>query len=395
MQGVPRNTITDIEVRKRIDRLLSTPMTDAEWELLEDDGYLEDIRRAVESDEAGVIIGEHVQAAAVRLRRTRHVYEGAPRSQPQTLASVDLLSTAMSGRKLARRVALSVAIGKLAADDVDVAAFVKEVLGGRPLTAPQRGKERIDTAVWIEREWNRERLSQEIDEDDQRLPLLRYAPLPVEDTSGRLRALPIRTLPVVPGGTLDRLRLLAERLSTRYGWEPAGTINFILADATPSVSTLRARVDWHEDISALTRIILIVDPAKTPEQVANAYRRVRKKVVRVFPRTIDAKSQMLALLTLKPPEYKSLEDLMGRWNSLFFEPKEKPAEDSPYRNWWYDDPQQFGRDRRRAIQRLLHPKYRSPTDDEIDLEDDLTDDADADADADDDHAEDTAEEKDD
>lgn len=212
-------------------------------------------------------------------------------------------------------------------------------------------------------------------------PLLKYAPLPVPDTSGKMHAQPIRTLPVMQGGTLDRLRLLAERAAIRYGWDPVGAVNFILANVTPVVSTLRARVDWHEDIPALTRITLTIDPTATPAEVVHAYRCVRKKIARVFPRAMDSKSQWLAVATLSPIGHRALEERMEIWNSNLFWPSGKPADDddNPYRSWWYDDPQKFGRDRRRAIQRLLHPKYRHPDNDlvigmEIDPEADLPDD---------------------
>lgn len=391
MQRVPSDARIDREVRQRINRFLSTPIKDREWEKLANDAYLDDIRGAVESNDGAVTIDEFAQGVAGQLTSWRHVYEDedVPQSHPQQPSRTEnLLAEARIGKELSRRSTVSHAIRRLAGKDADVAAFVQEVLGGHWLTEGQTSRDWIDPAVWIERQWRRERQAQaqgwetatemetetdmvierEMAMDGQELPSLVYAPLPYTLVSdwGRWVPEPIRTLPVTPGGTLDRLRLLANRLSVRYCWEPAEAVTFLLMGFMPSVSILRAQVDWNEDHPMVSRITLTIDPATPPAEVADAYGRVRAQIARAFPREKDVKARFkarfLALEALDSPAHMPLERLMEQWNMLWFEDGEKPADDDPYRSWWYDDPQKFGRDRRRALQHLLRPKYSRPPD---------------------------------
>jgi len=374
---------SDAEIRRRINQLLPAVMTDAEWELLEEERKVGDIRDTMAPDAGAAAIEKDmraaVQMAATFLLKVRRSQQSVtPRRGLRVFPPAQDLQEMAGADAFDREFALGMALHYLAAWDPEVMAFVREELDGVRLTDPSRA-EGIDTAVWIEREWQRERAGLEGPEGNDRLqPQLTYTSMPRRDAEGVLRSQPVRTLPVVPGGKLDRLRLLAERLARRYRWEPAAAVNAILAAIMPIVPTLTTDVEWREDIPALTRITLRVDPAKTPAEVAEAYRRIRKQIVKAFPREMEQKSLFLALITLAFTPNAPHGDLMAHWNRAWFGPQGKPQSDTTaHRDWWYDDVQKFGRDQRRAVQRLLYPEYRrSPEDVEDENEKRTTDDHD-------------------
>lgn len=360
-----KNNPSNDDIRRRIAQRLGSPITAPEWSHLEEEGLLEGIRNAVREKEGPAAIGEYIQDAANYLQRVRESQRGAaPQRGPRMRSPVVLQAVARleAVHATQRDEYLSDALAGLAEQDEEVQAFRRDHFGGRYIYDYYTPPNTLPYPAWIEQQWARERLPAELSAGQ--LLVLTYAELLSTKSAGEdeaegadeadsenTEASVIRSLPVVPGGTLDRLRRIAERLSHQYRWDPAGAATFILTGFAPFVSTLTAQIDWRSDLSVMTRIVLTVDLVMTPKQVAEAYRRERKKLVTTFPREMDQKSLLLAAVTQsKSFAGHTRADQMKVWNIIAGE------------DWQYSDVHKFGRDLRRAVHRLLHPHYRRPSD---------------------------------
>jgi hypothetical protein len=331
---VKRST-TDDEMRRLIDRRLPHPMDDADWDLLVDDGYPDELRSSDEPAEVAANAAQHLMrvwrhheesTAPHERRESRTVSEPDPRAAGQVV--------------LPRKVALARVIADQAAQDEEVRSFRHDILADQLLAGGiYRGAVYPDE--WIERQWQQEMATLDATgTQGDPLPLLIFARWPPDGRGvGRLR--------VVPGGVLDRLRQVAERLATMYRWEPAIAAIFVLAPILPVVKTLTVQVDARQDIPALTRVIMTIDPASTPTEVADAYRQARRQVVAKFPREMDERHLWLAVFASGRSPGESYGDQMAVWNDR-------------YPQWAYGDVQKFGRDHRRALQRLLQRAYQRP-----------------------------------
>lgn len=142
------------------------------------------------------------------------------------------------------------------------------------------------------------------------------------------------------GGTLDRLRLLAESLEREYQWpEALGTL-FILTDVTPLVSRIRQTLHGGSG-----RITLDIDVATvTPRQLAEFYGRTLAGLRRGRRiRALTDKHVRLAAFAIQRSE-KPWGQRLAEWNAEF------PA-------WRYTAESNFRRDALRAQRRLAEPAF--------------------------------------
>ena len=155
---------------------------------------------------------------------------------------------------------------------------------------------------------------------------------------------PTREVATAEGGVLERLRQLSEALARRYGWNEALATNFVLTGEAPLVPSVEIRWSVPSNFTTLARISLTVDPALSPREVADHYRRIRAEIVGARHRDQSEKHMRLATFAAARPASESLRKRMAAWNKQ-------------YPRWKYPRESNFGRDCKQAIQRLLHPDY--------------------------------------
>jgi hypothetical protein len=328
--------MTDDEMRRLIDRRLPHSMNDADWGLLVDEGYLDELRSIDEPAETLANAAQHL------MRVWRHHEESTePHQRRAPVTAPDPDPQAAGDVPLPREVALAKVMAIRAAQEDGVRSFRHEILADRLLAAGMyRGAVYADE--WIEQQWQQEMATLDShDTEGDPLPILVFAHWP-PDGKG------VSKLRVAPGGVLDRLRQVAEHLATTYHWELAVAAVFVLVPIVPVIKTLTVQVNPRQDIPALTRVTMTIDPALTPTEVADAYRKVRRQVVAKFPREIDEQFLWLAVFVTGRPAGETYSDQMAVWNEWFPQ-------------WAYGDVQKFGRDYRRALQRLLQSPYQRPS----------------------------------
>ena len=152
---------------------------------------------------------------------------------------------------------------------------------------------------------------------------------------------------VAMGGVLDRLQLIAERLERSYGWGEADSVAFILTGAGPPAIRGRVSVSHHFGSLRASTVTITVNPDwVAPKDVARIYLEAvttdEMTEVRGQPgagRPMEEKSAQLAVFSARHADTGTWPELMGRWND------EHP-------DWEYTDPRRFGRDSRRAYERV-------------------------------------------
>ena len=154
---------------------------------------------------------------------------------------------------------------------------------------------------------------------------------------------PTREMPTAEGEVLERLRQLSETLARHYGWDKALATNFVLTGEAPLVPSVEIGWSYPSNFRTLARISITVDPALSPREVADHYRRVRAEIVGGRHRELSEKHMRLATFTTARAG-ESWRKQMVAWNRK-------------YPDWRYKTETNFGRDCKQAIQRLLHPDY--------------------------------------
>ncbi len=331
--------INDHELRTAINAQLESPLSDSEWLYLDSRPVLRRCRIG-EMSVAGVAAEVQQMRAAVTGNRAV--------SQRQPI----LLSKDRGGETTPARVrAISELVSREAEQDTEVMRFRLEALKGELVSqsavdrwigqqAHTDGKATMFVTVRLP--------------DDCRLDLsddglIPSRPLTVEKnwpaSSAFLKELQyglnghVHRVPVAAGGVLDRLRVLSERLSQRYRWQPAQAAIFVLTGAIPIISTFQVTYA-ASPISALARVTLTIDPAMSPREVSEYYRRARKRFVGSRHRSMSDKHTTLVLFMMSRPSDETYAQSMTAWNKQ-------------YRKWKYRHPTNFGRDVQVARQRLL------------------------------------------
>lgn len=328
----------DFELRKRVNAELQpdAPVSEREWEMLDSQRILDQLR-------CGNLFPAGV---AEKIKQLRDVYLLSP--PPTKDRGGEVTSTRMR--------AMSELVAQDVRKDDAVLAFRKDVLGGRLLA-----KEKI--AEWIYQKAELEGPSTvflivplppgvavNLQRTGGELAIVPSKPIniskdwpavatDIDMVSFPVEGKPARSMPVRTGGILDRLRVLSETLAERYGWLSSESTTFILADVPPVSTPLSARYE-KKDISALSRIVLTIDPALSPREVSERYRDVRRQYFAGRHRSMSEKHHTLVLFMNSRPVEETYAGGMTAWNRK-------------YPNWKYTSETNFGRDVQVARRRLL------------------------------------------
>jgi len=150
----------------------------------------------------------------------------------------------------------------------------------------------------------------------------------------------IQRLLVSSKGILGWLLWLSGELSERYLWRRCDATIFVLTDVPPPIEESDYRVDSTRAVPALTRVIMQLDPAMSPREVANLYRQIRLKYFGGRHRSMSEKHVELAKFWSSVEEDAPWKAVMQEWNKL-------------HPRWAYKREQNFERDCGQARRRLL------------------------------------------
>ena len=145
-----------------------------------------------------------------------------------------------------------------------------------------------------------------------------------------------------------RLHQLSTELAQRYRWEPAQATVFILTGLVPVLETLGATWRWSTfqmptgRVTALSHLVLIIDPTLTPQEVSTKFQRMRQRILGAKWRDLKDRQLALARFALHCVEEEPWPQRMEAWNNDF-------------EQWRYTNVSNFKRDCLNAIQKLLDP----------------------------------------
>jgi hypothetical protein len=143
----------------------------------------------------------------------------------------------------------------------------------------------------------------------------------------------LRRIPTALGGTLDRLRSIAETIERRFEWPTGAGTAFILTGAAPIVRPI-----WSSTYSG--RVRLDVDPALVrPRDIVAKYKALLQQIRRQRTRFLSEKHLRLAVF-MADRERDPWRPWFDAWNAA-------------YPQWKYDDESNFRRDATQARDRLL------------------------------------------
>jgi hypothetical protein len=349
------------EARRAVERVLRSPITDAEWQHLVDRRYVDEITHFDDAYTAS----EAVSDAAAEIRRGRRTWgqrvcNSAPRPR-----------FVQSALAQARNEALSLALAADAANDGRVSQFRYTVLDHRLLTL-------AGIEAWIKEQAEKE-LAESDDPDagwprpavlyprhakrgdTVNLKLTRRNMVPEGDLLDRPLMYPIEGSEhpagrgVEPGGVLAWLRNLSEQLAEEYDWQPAEAVGFVLAGLPPDRPALRVTRDVGQrrrggPISA--KIHLEVDLTTSSTEVAEAYRAVQREILGDKQyRSLSEKALNLAVFLHANQPRPKWSELMVAWNRAR----------SDREDWQFSDWRRFQRDAVQAHDRLFDPLRESLT----------------------------------
>ena len=149
----------------------------------------------------------------------------------------------------------------------------------------------------------------------------------------------IREIPTAINGILEDLRQLSERLAEEYAWTAADATLFVLTNTPPEIRPLTS-VSQSRQLPALSRIVLTIDPALSPQEVAEHYRQLRQEIMPARHRDLSEKHLQLAAFSGTHPRLGTWQQKMVKWNS-----------DHP--DWKYKEASNFAHDCLQARRRVL------------------------------------------
>lgn len=148
--------------------------------------------------------------------------------------------------------------------------------------------------------------------------------VPVE--GGTLRI----THPTSADGSLGQLAVLARRLERNFGWtHPGEAAAFLLWDLEPWVTAMFARFQRaRPGIDALSRVQVTLDPAVTPEELADWWRKEVRRNLKPGSRIRrrDPKSYALVKWAATRPEGEAARSALAEWNRSCPEEWQHPAD---------------------------------------------------------------------
>jgi hypothetical protein len=157
------------------------------------------------------------------------------------------------------------------------------------------------------------------------------------------KAQSISSLRVQVGGILESLARIGEALRRPYWWRPSQTTMFVLTGSPPYIPAIAAEITRDQRHPSLRRMILEVDLAVTPSQLARKYRVHRALHMRGSRvRAMKPKQIRLAAFTANKGTV-SWSTLMSQWNQRW-----------PGHRYQGNDVKNFARDARRARRLLLN-----------------------------------------
>ena len=156
-------------------------------------------------------------------------------------------------------------------------------------------------------------------------------------------------VPTHHGGVLDRLRHISEYLARVYDWPPAQATLFVIVEKfTPEVEPIRVQDYTNATFPCLSRIVLMVGPTCTAEEVADYYRRAKSQIYGRL-RRLSAKHAELAAFRAEQPDERTDREQLDVWNAEVAKTRKK---------WRYQQLKLFVRDADTARNRLIHPGSR-------------------------------------
>lgn len=358
--------------RREIDLLLPSPLRDEEWEDLLEEQYIQELLDdTLTSSEV-----------AEKVRRRRQVYgqRGVKRDKaPQ------MLSEQEAKKPSGHIEALSILVAQEATKEAEVQAFRTDILDRKLLSLEaveewilEQSKSDGQPTWWLEKvtlpgtfmHESFGKLSSDAglalsnikpdgymkyfpdkepwDQFELRLLLPFSIPMRSLMDYFRFRMLAYgvpgnneeKKIPTSINGVLERLRLLSEGLAQKYDWMEVEATLFVLTGSIPEICQVSSAV-IDRPLSALSRIVLTLDPSLSPKEIAEYYRKVRENVIGTRHRELSDKHMQLAIFAATQPEERTWSDKMAEWN------KTHPAE------WKYQEVANFSHDCLQARRRLL------------------------------------------
>jgi hypothetical protein len=328
------------ELRARVTELLATPIPDETWDYLVSEGKADAVQHGQKNlDWLADEILRLDKAAGGKLLFGR---EDRP-----TLAMIERRRGDIVQN---REEALSILLAKEARLDPSVQLFRSQVLKDHCLS-PQ------EVDGWVLRQVDRDsgpwhilhRIPYEgsfelTDQGVVRLsPPLRLTTLPTgARTERRLLSYGMpgdehaRHIIVRVGGVLDRLSQLADALAERFGWGKAESTLFILTDRIPWFRSIKGSLRFTGNMQ---EIVLTIDPAVNPAEVAAKYKLLRNRLTKGQRiRALSKKHMTLATFMADRPD-ESWSSRMAGWNKT-------------HKSWRYRGEGNFRRDAAQAIKRF-------------------------------------------
>ena len=157
----------------------------------------------------------------------------------------------------------------------------------------------------------------------------------------------IHSIPIAFGGALAYLHQLSITLAARYRWQRALATVFVLSGHMPVMEPIQHQCDWSEfathagTTTALSRIVLTLDPTLTPKEVSIAFQHVRQSVLGASWRDLRDRQLALARFALHRADDEPWPQRMKAWNKEVDE------------NWQYTDVSNFRRACHNALRKLL------------------------------------------
>jgi hypothetical protein len=227
----------------------------------------------------------------------------------------------------ARSWALSMLVAAQAEQDDLVLRFRKDTLGGATLTKDEAAnwiKNHVESSQPVTRD-----LTVIVEADDvvfdgawvrfKAAPSrLRFAGVAVRildyaDADGEW----VQRVAVRAGGQLDSLRGLADALAKQYCWQMAQAVTFVLTGAVPLISRIRKTTQTASEGPWANRVILDVDPAESPEEVARAFSSGPPAGRQARSRPVKEKHARLAVHALVEHASLPWKERTRLWNTEF------------------------------------------------------------------------------
>jgi len=309
-------------IRSAIDACLEVPLADQEWNLLDAQGFIGDIKQHRRSPEQAAALVQQWREAVGGLNRRLRSHSLAATQRAEAIAQL----LAVEARKLD-----------------SVTDFRERVLRGKLLRADQLDRwfgilaRRQEPKPWVKVYASPEEIQMGVvtlgpsNLVNHGYDSLEYV-VPGSDRVHRIL--------VASKGILGWLKWLAVRLAERFLWEECHATTFVLTDVPPPIRECEYHLEDWRAAPALTRAVLRIDPTMSPREVANLYRQIRFRHFGRRHRSMTAKHMELAKFWALAPEGTAWKALREEWNKL-------------HPRWTYKREQNFARDCAQARKRLL------------------------------------------